>query len=524
VHGGHDSIESAAYRGDDRRGRTPKAARTIRRAHVLGLVAALLAGGALLPLGLLSMSDADALHAQGALRTIWSLTFLTAGVLHLVRWRVTGETRSGLRGAGTIALGAMTAPTTALAPMLSNSASTAALSPMSRTVAVVCCLSLLMRAARAPMIDTRVRPLRALALTVLSGWLFIALMIVLAQRNDAVKADNPTWFAVELGLAAAWLLCAVAAANRAKSEGTVSFIWLAVAASLLSVADATRGLAFVASPSWQFVATGLQLVAAGLVLVNAATDLTVLISAESRLVQTLAGTVRDTERQLSADDRAESTRRHDARAVLAALRTASMVLDRYDGSLDTESRAGLLASFADELCKLEQMIERRSDAPLETFELDRVIGPAIRSVVSATVVGDVPSFPVYGRAMELRGLVANVLSTLARQASDSQVRVHVTRSTSGIQIVCEAIGGFKQAGTPSDDISARNLRLQVAKRMMREQGGDVILSEGWDGKLSVALWLRPAPEAAYVATPSTATQELEAAVRHLKSVPLGHAS
>jgi hypothetical protein len=42
--------------------------------------------------------------------------------------------------------------------------------------------------------------------------------------------------------------------------------------------------------------------------------------------------------------------------------------------------------------------------------------------------------------------------------------------------------------------------------MMREQGGDVVVTESWDGKVTVALWLRPAPEAPLSVTiPSPST-------------------
>jgi len=524
VRGGND-FGATAYRGDDRRSRHQPAARTVHRSHVLALVATILAGGALLPLGLAAMPMVQALHAQGALRATWSLLFLTGGVLHLVRWRVTGESRAGLRGAGTVALGALTAPTTAIAPMLSGTAATSALSPVSRTVAVVACLALLTRAVGSPEIDTKARPLRALVTTLVASWAFIAAMIVLSEKHDAIDAGSHGWFAVELAMASGWLLVAVAAARQATRARSASLTWMTTACVLMGCAEATRAVAFVANPGWQFAGTGLQLVAAGLVLVNAATDLTVLISAESRLVHTLSGAVRDTEQQLSADERIESARRHDARAVLAALRTSSLVLDRYDASLDAATRAELLASFGAELSRLEDMIDRRSETQLEAFPVDSVVGPAVRSAAPDALVDELPSFRVYGRAMELRGLVENVLSTLGREAPVSQVRLRVTRSTSGVQIVCESTAATTASDSHAgDDVSARNLRLQVARRMMREQGGDVVVTEGWDGKVTVALWLRQAPDAPPSATAASTTPEPDAASRRLKSLPLGRAS
>ena len=491
------------YRGADRRGRVRPARREIRRSHVVALGLALLVGGGLLPLGLNAMAPAAARHAQDALRTIWSVTFLVAGVLHLVRWRVTGETRSGIRGAGAMSLGALILPTTAVAPLLSSSVTTESLSPLTRTVAVVACLSLLTRAVHAPAIDTRAKPLRALAVTVIGGWAFIASLAALSAHGRRFSIPTTDWFRFELALGLGWLLCAAAAAGRSSRDRNTSFAWLSVATALMGVAEVLRGAAFVVNPDLQFVSTGVQLVVAALVLVNAATDLTVLLSAESGLLHLLSGTVRDAERQLSADERAESARRHDARAVLASLRAASLVLDRYDETLDHDARAELLASFSTELARLELMIERRTEDPLESFSLDELLVPALAQVQGATVTSEITPTRVQGRAQELAALVQTVVATLGRRAVDGRVDVRIGRSTSGVQIVCEADcsrDGVVTSLEADDADAARSLRLQVARRIMREQAGDVVVNERRDGMTSVALWLRPA--AAVASTPA----------------------
>jgi len=493
---------------------------------VVAVLAGLLLCAGLLPLGLAHMSSAAARHAQDALRTTWSIMFLAAGVLHLVRWRVTGETRAGIRGAGTVCLGALAAPTAAIAPMLSSSATTAALTPLSRTIAVVACLSLLARAVHAPAIDTNARPLRALVVTLLGAWAFIAAMLMLAERHQAVDAGNRGWFAIELAMTAGWLLCSFAAARRAAADRNVSLGWLATATTLMAVAELCRGLAFVVTPQLQYVSTGIQLIAALVVLLNAVTELTTLLSAESRLVHLLTGTVRDTERQLTEDERADSRRRHDARAVLAALRAASLVLDRYDDTLDHDARAELLGSFTRELQRLEQMIERRTDAPLEVFSLDTVLRPALASLTDVVVDADLPPARVQGRPDELAGLVQSVVSTLGRRAAFSRVRVRVTRSTSGVQVACEATASAMPPVRETHGDSAGKLRLQIARRIMREQGGDVVVNERWDGSMSVVLWLRPARELPAAPSPqtnpspaATSDERTERAASHQRLAP-----
>jgi hypothetical protein len=337
---------------------------------------------------------------------------------------------------------------------------------------------------------------------VIGGWLFLAVMVLLAANHRPADAGPTAWFGLEAAMTVGWLLCATAAGWRARLDRNVTFLWLAVGSSLMGTAEMCRGLAFVVDPRWQFLSTGLQLVAAAVVLINAATDLTMLLSAESRLLHVMSGTVREAEAQLTADDRAEASRRHDARAVLAALRAASLVLDRYDETLDHDTRTQLLGSFTTELQRLEQMIERRSDAALETFALDDVLRPALGTLADATVAMDLAPTLVRGRAHELTGLVQTVVSMLARRSGDGRVHVRVARSTSGVQVICEAAGrpdaGGTAAARPGDDESARNLRLKVARRVMREQGGDVVVNERWDGSMSVALWLRPAPADAVV--------------------------
>jgi hypothetical protein len=510
MHGGSIEAVSTPYRGADRRGRIRRSRRGIRRTDVLALFAALLLAGGLLPLGLGSLSAPAADHAQQALRTVWSVVFLAAGVLHLVRWRITGETRTAIRGAATICFGALTVSAGALAPLLASSVTTAALTPLTRAVAVVACLSLLTRAIYAQDVDTRARPLRTLGVTLVLAWTFVVAMVLVSAHGSGLDLPNRDWFGLEMAMAAGWFLCATAAALRARRERSTSFAWLSIALALMGVAEVCRGTAFAADARLQFVGTGVQLVVAAVVLVNAATDLAVLLSAESGLLHLLSGAVRDTERQLSADELVESARRHDARAVLASLRAASSVLDRYDETLDQDTRAQLLGSFTNELTRLEQMIELRSDATLESFALDEVVVPALRAVEGVAITSEITPTRVRGRAEELGAVVRTVVATLGRHAIDNHVDVRVARSTSGVQIVCEAIrsrdGVPAQLDAAGSD-AARNLRLQVARRIMREQAGDVVVTDRWDGTTSVLLWLRPAADPAPTPQPALPTPQ-----------------
>lgn len=495
MHGGADA---AIYRGVDRRQRFRRSKRIIRRHELFAVAAALLVIGVAMPIGLTAVARPAALGTQAFLRNVWSILFICAGVLHLVRWRVTGETRSGLRGGGTFALGVLSGPTLAIAPLLYAAPSGSpmpTISPMVRAVAVSACLILLARAVHTPPIDSAIRPLRLTVSAILAAWLFIGVMALLTQSNRGLPANPTAWSRVELALTGAWILCCIGAVRRARVERDASLGWLAIALGLMATAELLRFLSLVGRIELQFFGTGVQLVVGAVALVNATKDLGMLLHDESSIRLMLSGVVRDTERQLTADDREESRRRHDARSVLASLRAASLVLDRYDATLDAASRAELLTTFDSELRRLEAMVERRAEAPLETFRLDALLVPALARLEGVYVRTELDPVRVRGRAVELVSLVEGVVAQLGRRSRDGVVRVRVGRSTGGVQLVCEAAVPPGDASVVEAE-SARALRLQVARRVMREQGGDVVVHDRWDGTSSVVVWLRPADAAA----------------------------
>jgi hypothetical protein len=334
-------------------------------------------------------------------------------------------------------------------------------------------------------------------------------MVVLAQTDNPVDAGRIGWFGIECGLALCWLLAAAVANTTAGGERTVSYTYMSACLLLLATAEGLRALTALGHSEAQFFATGLQLLAGVLVLVNAVADLMGDVAAESARTLVLSRTVQDAERLLTRDERNERARRHDARSVLAALRTASMVLDRYDETLDRAERAQLLGSFTHELAHLESVIETRSDAGADEFPVTAIVEALGNDRV--VIEGDLPSTHVRGHATELSALVASTVDLLRRGAPDTAVGVRVSRSTSGVQIRCTSRHEQRPA---DDDTSALNLRLQLAKRVLREQGGDIASSTRWDGTVSVVFWLQCGRQAAPAVTPpdtaSTAAATAEA--------------
>jgi hypothetical protein len=485
----------ASYRGVDRRQRQGMPRRTIRLVELIAVVTGLLVIGVGVPVSLLHVPRSSALDAQAALRDLWAILFFSAGVLHLVRWRMTGDAHAALRGCGTLCFGLLTALTAALAPLLHRSGVDESLMPITRTVAVVACLALLARVGRTPAVDTRVRPLRLLGITVAGAWAFLALAVAAAQSHRPVELGPTVWFAIECGLALGWISCGIRATRRGVTDRSASFTWMGVALLLMSAVEVMRALAFMSHPELLFLGTGVQLVVGAVVLINAATDLAGVLAADGNHLLHMSGTLHETVHHLSTDEQTEAARRHDTRSALASLKAASLVLDRYDATLDPQTKVQLRSSFAQELSRLETMIEGRSREPLEDYRLDAVVSACRGNVDGVTVTGDLAPVRVSGRPEELLPVVRSILAILGRRSPERTVGVRMVGAASGVRLICETRAS---ADTVRDHLSDRNeepvrrLGLLVARRRMREQGGDLVVHDRADGSTAVELWLRAA--------------------------------
>jgi hypothetical protein len=493
VHGGLARQSVDTYRGVDRRQRSADGRGGVRRVEIAGVVSTLIVLGVLVPSLLAKIpAHSSALHVQAALRTISAVLFLCGGALHLVRWRVTGETRTGLRGGGMLCLGLFTVLASALGPLLQPALTETALAPVMRTVAVCACLILIARAILGPDVDSQVRPLRALSWTVVSAATAIVVLAVLADLQRLAYPGATAWSAIESAMAMCWVLCGLPPLVRGLRRRQATLIWMGGALLLMAGAETLRAIAFAGHFRAQFYGAGIQLVAGTIVLVNAAMDLATVFSAGGNRMLLLAGTVQDTQRRLAVEDEAASVRRHDARTVLASLKSVSMVLERYDASLDARKKAELRSSFTDELDRLQNMIDGRPAQLLQTFRVDDVLS---RPLASLGVPVDAELDPAWanGRPDELTALLESIVITLSRRSPGRPVRVRTGRSLGGVQIICEAESSGDAGGRIPDDDSVGQLRLLLARRLLREQHGDLVVRERTDGCATVTLWLEAAP-------------------------------
>jgi signal transduction histidine kinase len=505
LHG--ESTELApVYVGVDRRsGRSPMRT-TIRAGEAASFVTALVLVGIVFPMLLTNLPSLDdAEHAQAALRTTWSMLFVGAGLFRLVRWRLTGETTTALLGAGMLCFGLLCGPTAALAPLIHTSARDIALSPATRAVAVSVFLVAIVRSFRAPAVDAHVHPVATIGRWLLVAGIVLTACIAEANLGTAIALPAATWLVVGLVQAAGWCTLAVVALRRGIRLDSASYVWIGFGLLLLTAAETLHALAFVGPLSLAFFGTCLQVVAAGVALANSAADLGLVFSADGNRMLSLSGALYDAEEMLTEEECLQEERLHDARSVIAALKAASFTLDKYGERLDTSVKNSLRSSLVSELGRLERVIDGRRKEASQPFRLDVALGPVLTAEREngLVITNKLGSVKAVGRPLELATVVQNLLVNARRYAPGSTVRVSATSSNGLVQILVEDRGpgvdpthhelvfqrGYRCNST---NVEGSGLGLYLARRLMREQGGEIVLRERVGGGASFVLSMRSA--------------------------------
>jgi signal transduction histidine kinase len=493
-----------AYVGADRRQARAASRPAIKATEIVMFAVALVLVGIVLPMILKALPSLDtARHVQASLRTTWSMLFLCSGLMRLVRWRLTGETATALLGVGMVCFGLLSATTASLASLMHNSETDVLLSPVTRCVAVTVFLIALVRSFRTQPVDARIRPIHATARLLVGALTVLALCLLVAANGYPVSLPATAWVAIGAVQTAAWLSIAVVAVTRGLRQRHASYTWIGTGLLLMASAEMVHALAFVGPPSLAFFCTGLQVVAAGVALVNSAIDLGLVFSADGNRMLVLSGALHDAEQMLTDEEREQEERLHDARSVIAALKAASITLDRYDERLETSVKHNLRSSLVSELARLERVIDGRRREPLQVFRLDVALGPVFTAEREngLVITNKLGSVKALGRPLELATVVQNLLVNARRYAPGSMVRISATSSGGRVQIFVEDRGpgvdptqhelifqrGYRCGPAETD---GSGLGLYLARRLMREQDGEIVLRGRAGGGASFVLSLQ----------------------------------
>ena len=462
--------------------------------------------GVVLPTVLTRLHSVDtAVHAQAALRTTWAMLFVCAGLLRLVRWRLTGETTTAWLGIGMICFGVLSAPTAALAPLIHDTPADVMLSPVTHAVAVTVFLIALSRALSAPPVDARMQPINTIGRLLLGAGFVLASFITAATLGSPVSLPGAVWLSVGAIEALAWAMLGTVALTRGIRDDSASHTWIGLGLLLMATAETMHGIAFVGPRPLAFFGTCMQLVVGGIAVVNSAADLGLVFSADGNRMLSLSGALYEAQEMRTEEEQLQEERLHDARSVIAALKAASLTLDRYDERLDAAVKHSLRSSLVSELARLEQVIDGRRKEPFQAFRLDVALGPVFTAEREngLVITNKLGSVKALGRPLEVATVVQNLLVNARRYAPGSTVRVSATSRDGLVQIVVEDRGPGVDAThhelifqrgyrCNAGDDEGSGLGLYLARRLMREQGGEIVLRNRDGGGATFVLTMRSA--------------------------------
>lgn len=234
----------------------------------------------------------------------------------------------------------------------------------------------------------------------------------------------------------------------------------------------------------RFLLSGLVMVAGVALLLSAAAVM-------------LRQSINDNARQLASLARRAATaevsvrhgreRMHELHATVAGIAQASLLL-LQDGGPSGGQRRRLEALMGSEMARLERMLTRRGQQPVAPVHVDEVLRPLVDT--QRTLGGDIrfqeSGLHALGRADDLAEVVHILLSNAARHAPcapvtvsarphEDHVEVRVTDEGPGVPDTLRPTlftWGGRGAGSPGQGIG-----LQLAKRLMLEQSGNLTLEE-----------------------------------------------
>lgn len=483
------------YRGPDRRRAVPHGGPPSHAVLCLAGAATLLA--VLAPRVLAGTDPEVVTSTREVLRLLGTALLVTAAALRYVRWRLTGEARSGLLAALLAGDVLVTVPLAQLAGLLHPQLPAQVAAAPARLVAVVLCSLTALRLVRLPVVASRLRPgavVGGFVLVSSAGWLLPVLSRLTPET--AVAAAHGLEVVAALVLAAAALL--VVADPRAGSART----GLPVLLALLGGAEAARALSFTAGPAWG-VSAALLLLGAGVVaLAEASPDLRSALAFSDERVVGLAHT-------LAARLHERDQLRHDARSAIAALQAALHALHVQGDGLDAATRAELASAVTSEVGRLGHLIAPPATPSPGPFALAPVVESVVTTMASTGLAIRWAGSPA--RALGDRHALATALHAVLVNAQrhggggpvdvwvhdrGSTVELHVGDRGPGVQAGARpgVPSGVPAARPAADDGPAGGLGLPGARAALSALGGGVRLRERDGGGAVAVLWLPAAAD------------------------------
>ena len=309
---------------------------------------------------------------------------------------------------------------------------------------------------------------------------------------------------VHLSLATLWAMVGGVGVLRAVERRSVLLAWLAWTCIAVGTAELDRFLAWAVDPSWLVGSAVVR--GSGMLIAAVGAALAVARTASDRRTDLLA--VELQRRQFEAETASEAReRRHEIGNALAAIEGATLTLERHRGRLTEDQQAELEQAVLAGTEHLRRLITSEGREELTSaWPLRDIVGwqaaAAASRGVRLEVTGDL-ELRVLGNRHLADEVLANLLLNAERHGRTSaDGRVHVEVGRAGDHVVVRVIDEgpgvpegfehliFEPGVRLNDEVSGSGLGLHVARRLMRQQRGD-LTCEPYAGGACFVMFFRP---------------------------------
>ena len=467
--------------------------------------------------GLRDLSDSGMRVVTAVTGSTTGLVAVLVGGLRLARWRMSGSRREFMIAFAVIVFGALRTGFGTAANLVGTG------QVRVTTVLAACALLVSIAVLMTPGEEDGV-PLRRVAWP-LAGTAAAAMVAVVLVPGVAetfagsvpAERGGAAVFTTQAAVAAMWLLVARRFAKSAALTGERADLWCVLMFCGLAQARLALGLGAWFGPTWNLLSSVLRLEAVLLAAVGLQREMQRELVRSQLLAQRL---MRERMHQESADEE----RRHDVRAAVFAIRGSAAALETYHDALEPGALATLARAVAAEAARLERLVSNGERQAVEPFEVDSVLAPLLATErargqdVACTMWPD--GARAVGRPDEIGEILRNLLDNARLHAPGAAVsvavrvvddRVLLTVADDGPGVPAADRGRVFERGARADvAVAGSGLGLYVAAKLAREQGGDLWLEDGPEGRgAAFTLCLPAAP--AVAAVPAVAIERMGAA-------------
>lgn len=434
------------------------------------------------------------------------------GALLVMRWHLT-DNRSDLHlGLGLFALGPLTIGfddlvVPRLPESLHGTGAVAAVAPVGFVLALALCAL--------PLLGARTRPRTGTAAVAAAAGalLLVALRVPGAAAVLAGRRDHPVPTTSELvghlAIGAALLALAVGYWRSARAERRTIYAWVALMLFALAQSRLMVALTFPAGTLWLAGSRTLRLEGLLFLVLGANRELHEGITTQQSALRRTSARLRSIEVQREAEQAALEERRHDVRSALFAIGGVAELLGRRHDDLDAGTMEALTQALGAEVDRLQTLVAEQPREDLQPFSVSEAVEPVVLLEQSGgfdltCLIG--AHLQALGRPKETAQVLRNLLDNARLYAPGSPVAVRAEQRDDWVVLVVEDGGPgvpaaerhtiFERSrrGTTAAGTGGSGLGLYVARRLMREQGGDLWVTDAPGGGASFVLSLPVPPE------------------------------